>query len=296
MTMHAPAPHTPVLRMEEAIGLGVALLAHVGLAAVLLLQPPKRIPPPVSERMTVSLAEDVGLTDTSPDPAAESQASVAPTLADVPSPPEPAVELQPAPRPSPRVTTPPPQPRPTARPTPRPSPVARATPTPRPSPRATATSAPRPRATATPAPRTTPSPRPTSGGSRIGNDFLEGSGSAQTTTRAAPAATFGPAEQASLRQAISRQLRPHWAAPQGPDAELLVTVLSWELNEDGSLAGRPKVVSQSGINDTNRAQAGRHAEQAIRAVQLAAPFDLPPQFYNGWKRIREWSFDRRLAQ
>ena len=78
------------------------------------------------------------------------------------------------------------------------------------------------------------------------------------------------------------------------DAEKLVTVLRWELNPDGSLKGRPEVVSQSGITDSNRPQAALHAERAIRAVQLAAPFDLPEEFYDRWKRIREWRFDRRL--
>jgi hypothetical protein len=54
------------------------------------------------------------------------------------------------------------------------------------------------------------------------------------------------------------------------------------------------VVRQEGITDSNRPQAARHAEQAIRAVQLAAPFDLPPEFYDKWKRIRAWRFDRKL--
>ena len=71
-------------------------------------------------------------------------------------------------------------------------------------------------------------------------------------------------------------------------------MLSWELNPDGSLKGRPQVVSQTGITDSNRPQASLHAERAIRAVQLAAPFDLPEEFYDRWKRIRSWRFDRRL--
>ena len=71
-------------------------------------------------------------------------------------------------------------------------------------------------------------------------------------------------------------------------------MLAWELNADGSLAGRPRVVSQTGITDSNRPQAALHAERAVRAVQLAAPFDLPEEFYDRWRRIREWRFDRRL--
>ena len=145
--------------------------------------------------------------------------------------------------------------------------------------------------------RPVPTPTPTrqAGGTRISDDFLQGVGSSErSNSRGAPAVTFGAAEQASLQQAINRQLKPHWSAPQGVDAERLVTVLAWEFNPDGSLAGRPRVVSQTGITDSNRPQAALHAERAIRAVQLAAPFALPDEFYDKWRRIREWRFDRRL--
>ena len=68
------------------------------------------------------------------------------------------------------------------------------------------------------------------------------------------------------------------------------------LNPDGTLAGKPQVVSQSGITDGNRPQAGRHAELAVRAVELAAPFDLPAKYYNAWKRVSAFRFDRKLSQ
>jgi uncharacterized protein YbjT (DUF2867 family) len=73
-------------------------------------------------------------------------------------------------------------------------------------------------------------------------------------------------------------------------------VLAWDLNRDGSLAGTPRVVRQEGVNDVNRAQAPRHAEQAIRAVRLAAPFVLPADLYDGWKRVSDFRFDKRLSQ
>jgi hypothetical protein len=206
--------------------------------------------------MVVSLADDVALTSAAPNPSLESQAAIAPTLADEPAPPE-VVEREVTPRREPEART--------------------------------------PRATrAAPERRSEPAPRRTSGGSRIGDDFLAGDSAGQSRTRGTPAEAFGPAEQASLAQAINRQLKPHWAAPSGVDAELLVTVLSWRLKSDGSLDGRPVVVSQSGITDSNRPQAQLHAERAIRAVQLAAPFDLPPQFYDKWKRVAQWRFDRKL--
>ena len=37
-------------------------------------------------------------------------------------------------------------------------------------------------------------------------------------------------------------------------------------------------------------------EQAIRAVELAAPFNLPPEYYNAWKRVSSFRFDRKLSQ
>lgn len=251
------------LSREERIGLGIAAAAHVALVAALVWQvrdDPTALPIP--ERMSVSLADEVSLESTAPDPSAEPQASIAPVLS-----PEPEPIVEPVPpreivREQPR-----PVPRPTARSTQRPTP--------------------------TPTPRATPTRQ--AGGTRLGDDFLRGvGGSERSNDRGSPAATFGPAEAASLIQAISREIKPHWNAPQGVDAEQLVTVLSFELNRDGSLKGTPRVVSQSGVTDSNRPQQQLHAERAIRAVQLAAPFDLPDEFYDKWKRVSSLRFDRRL--
>jgi hypothetical protein len=175
---------------------------------------------------------------------------------------------------------------------PKPAPPAAASPKPQPKPQ------PKPKAAARPAPRApakTP-PRKQAGASRIGEDFLKGQTSDAGESRGTPAEQIGPGVRASLASAISRQLKPKWAAPSGADAELLVTVLSWNLNKDGSLAGAPRVVRQEGITDSNRPQARRHAEQAIRAVQLAAPFDLPQKYYDAWKRVASFRFDRKLSQ
>lgn len=151
----------------------------------------------------------------------------------------------------------------------------------------------------TPLPRAAPTAavRP-AGASRIGRDFLRDvtGASANGTSRNPPAATIGSAVRSALAGAISRQLKPRWTAPQGIDAEKLVTILSWSLNQDGTLADTPRVVRQDGITDANRAQAARHGEQAIRAVQLAAPFNLPAEYYDAWKRVADFRFDRKLSQ
>lgn len=285
------------LRREEGIGLALAIAAHIGLAAFLLWRPAGKalVTPP--ERMTVTLSDDVAPTSTSPQPAAAAAPDRAPTIGEPAPQPEPEPAIEPEPLPPPPVPRPVAQPRPQPRPVARPAPRAVQRPAPTPPPKA----APRPRsqpaATAAPRPSQRPATRP-AGASSFADAFKEGVPGAQSRGQAQtpPAAAIGPAVQASLASAISRQLKPRWAAPQGAEAEQLVTILSWNLNPDGSLAGTPRVVRQDGITDANRPQAPRHAEQAIRAVQLAAPFDLPEQYYSSWKRIASFRFDRRLSQ
>ena len=293
------------LTREEGIGLGVSIVGHAALLAVLLYQPGADEIVQRPDRIEVTIADETGLVSSSPEPSSAAAASVAPTIGDV----LPTEILEPLPLPIPDIlpspsTTPP-------TPTPRAAPTPRATPT-RPTPRpATRRSTPRPdpvaeamrssaRSTPTPAPsRAAPAPTPApsrrTGGSRVGSDFLEGSPSAESSgSSSSPRAAITGRVQSALSGAISRQLKPHWVAPQGVDAEELVTVLAFDLNEDGSLKGRPRVVRQLGINDANSPQASRHAEQAIRAVQLAAPFDLPSEYYDGWKRVSAFRFDKRL--
>lgn len=252
-------------RNEEKVGLAVALVLHGALAAVLLLQTVRSEVSVFPDRMTVSLATEVGLEAAAPDPVSESRAAIAPTLSD-----------EPAPAPQPTVA---PQPRTAAV---QPAPTRDRS---------------RPDRTP-PRPATTPPKAATKGGgSRIGDDFLEGKGSSTTTTETrAPASQIGASARASIGQALARQVKPHWTAPQGLDVDQLVTLVDFDLNPDGSLKGRPRVRSQSGVNDANRAQAARHAENAIRAVQLAAPFDLPEEYYEAWKTVRGARFDRNTSR
>lgn len=277
------------LTRDEKIGLGLAVVLHAALVAVLLVQPRASDPPPIPERMVVSLAEDVGPVSVAPDPVAESRAAIAPRLSELPVPappleiPRPAELERPTPpeRPRPRAEAPPARERPSRERPPREQ-SPREQP-PREQPRRES-----------PPERSEPQ---RSGGSRIGSDFLGGAGSSTTTEETRiPASRIGASAKASLIQAITRQIKPHWSAPQGVDADRLVTVLSFRLNEDGSLAGTPRVVSQSGETAANRPQKALHAERAIRAVQLAAPFDLPPEYYNAWKSIDGARFDRNLSR
>ncbi len=260
------------LAREERIGLAVAAGLHVALVLAFLLQPGTRKDIEPAQRMTVNLASEVGLEAAAPVAVAESRASIAPTIADEPAPaPVPTAQPAPQPTPQPRLDRP----------------VAATTPAP-----ADARTRRRPdRAIAQPKAATR-----AGGGSRVGDNFLAGMGdSTRTAETRAPAAALGASARASLLQGIVREVKPHWQPPSGPDVDQLVSKIRFRLNQDGSLAGRPTMVSQRGENATNRAQAGRHGEQAIRAVQLAAPFDLPEQHYSAWKTVT-LDFDWKLAQ
>ena len=85
------------INREERTGLIVAVVLHLALFALLLVQglfPAPTIDPP--QRMTVSLAEDVGMEATAPDLVTESRASTAPTI-----------EINPAPAPARDLPVPP---------------------------------------------------------------------------------------------------------------------------------------------------------------------------------------------
>lgn len=277
------------MRREERIGLAVAAALHAALVVAFLMQPDSREDIQPNERMTVNLASEVGLTAAAPEPVAESRASIARTVSDQPAPapvsdPAPVSEPEPATKPAvvqPRIERPVPAAKPAA--APRTSTVRERRPAARPAP-------------AKPAPAKPPAKAAAGGGARVGDNFLAGMGdSTRTTETRAPAAALGASARASLLQGIVREIKPHWQPPSGPDVDRLVSKIRFRLNPDGSLAGRPVLVSQRGENDTNRAQAGRHAEQAIRAAQLAAPFDLPEEYYSAWKTVT-LDFDWKLAQ
>ena len=316
------------LTLEERIGLVLAVALHAGVLALLVLKPGDRpMPPP--PRMEVTLSDKVGLNDSAPSTHEQAAADIAPQLGAAPPPPAPPApanlppppSTMPLPRPVPPKPVPPkpvpPKPVP-PKPAP-PKPVPEKAPLPKPLP---AKVTPRPRPQESPeqarpmiiphllarprpaAPDAAPPDRPShsakiAGGSRIGADFLKGVTSANTTGKAnsPPAQIASAADQASLLNAIFRQLRPNWHAPQGLDAEKLETCLTWDLKPDGSLDGAPRMARpQGGVNDSNRPQASRHLEQAIRAVELAEPFQLPPEYYATWKRVGPICFNRKMSQ
>jgi outer membrane biosynthesis protein TonB len=264
----------------EASGFGIAAAGHLALFALLSVGfASTRTPPVKSDPIEVTFVEEAALQSTAPQPAAEAPAP-APALAD--------------PRPDPAPPAPTPLPAP---PTPvlrAPAPTAAPTPTPRPVPRPQP-----PAAAAKPSPPRPAPPKPAQkAGGRLNLDLSnvrDGPGKSETASVPAAAAAIGPAVQASLARAVREQIKPHWKAPTGADAELLRTRLSIWLAPNGSVS-KIEVIDTSGQTASNRPQVKLHQEQAIRAVRLAAPFRLPAQHYEAWKFLSPIGFDRKLSQ
>lgn len=289
---------------DERVGLFVAGGLHALLIAWMALKPVSVVLPTPPERMTVTLTDSVGLTSTSSKPSTEAAPDTAPQHGE--RPPSTKVEQNPKPQaPSKPLANPLAQrvdaiaPRQTPLATPKPAPVIGTKPA-RERMEAPASrigsdflkgiTAPR---LYSQAPRSATQP----GGSRIGKGFLEGNpdGTSNRAAETATSAAFGPQQQSALRAAIFRQLKPHWVAPQGVDAEKLVTVVRFRLDQSGHLVGEPVLVEQSGQTPANVPQTLRHLEQAVRAIKLAQPFILPPDLYPYWQTVTS-TFDKKLSQ
>ncbi len=250
----------------ERAGLGIAVVAHAVLFTALslnLLKPPA-LPKIQTDPIEVSIVDKVSLESSTPDPspaAAPAPAEVAPPVPE---------EVTPTPLP--------PTLKPVAQPKPMPKPAVK----------------PVLKTASKPAPESVkPSRRP--GLSRDLVSGLSDTPKADSAASGTPAKVASPAVASSIGAEIRRQLKPHWKSPSGADVELLRTTLIVRLKRDGSIDGSPTLDAQSGVNESNRSQARLHVDQAIRAVRLAAPFNLPSEYYDAWKVIRP-TFDKRLSQ
>lgn len=253
------------MQRAEQTGLGLSVLGHVAILAILSLGLFATTPPvaPRAQPIDVQIVDKVGLTDTSPEPPEIAPAqSVAP---EVGTPEESMIEPAPAP--------------------PAPAPVQRD---------AVAPQKPAPKA----APKPTIKPLPPKAvvkptvapvrGSKLGDEFRKGLTAEQSasTAQTPRAATVGPAQLAGLAAAIRRQVQPcaDRVATPGPGAERITTKINLRINRDGSFAANPSVVSQV-TDEDNARYGGRVGELAKAAFVQCSPFDLPPELYEGWKNI-----------
>lgn len=261
----------------EATGFGVSVVGHCALLLAAWLVVSRPTPPQVSQAFEVSYVDEVGLTAASPNPAPSAQASVAPEVA----PPE---EAAPAPAPAPI-------------PDPTPAP-----------PRAAPRPAPSPERAAPPARAATPQPVRQQGnaaaqrntGSRLGAEILRGLGNDRNArSNSPPAATYGPAERASVRQAIARALMRCQRQPlPAPEAAAIRVNYRVTLNPDGSLASA-QFLSVLNDDPALARYERRMRDIALNVINACTPIrGLPAEFYDvpgGWRSF-PYQFDPRTVR
>jgi len=258
-------------------GLGFAVVAHLLLFAALTISIAKRVPPvqPPQEAMDVQLVDAVGLRSAAPNPATEApQEMQAPEQA----PP------QEAPPPAPSLT--PPQPKPVQekpQPTP-PSPTPALKPKPQPPQKALSDILKDVRSTAKSeqAGSDAKAKADRAASEKVGA-LLKGVLGASAGKGENARAPITGAAMNGLAAAIKRQVQPCYelGGLSGTPAMQIVTTLRLRYNKDGSVAGNPQLVEQTGISPANRAYAQQIAEVARRAVLRCAPVHLPAELYEG---------------
>jgi hypothetical protein len=260
----------------QATGFGVSAAGHVVLLLILSLALARAaMPPPPSDAIEVSFVDKIGLTSAAPNPSpTPPQQGRAPDLGPIEdAAPAAAPQSTPAP-PAPRQADVAPSPE-RARPQPAET---------RPSP---------PRATRAQQRQGTEGSGQHTRRSLLGPDLLRGIGRDRSPSRdnRPQAATMSAQAMADIASAIARQVQP--CADQqvnpGPGAERIRTAINLKLNRDGSLAARPRVTGQTGVDDENRRYAARVADLAIATFVGCAPLrGLPQDLYavpRGWSNF-----------
>jgi hypothetical protein len=96
-------------------------------------------------------------------------------------------------------------------------------------------------------------------------------------------AAIAPEVHRQLQSCASRQVSP------GTGANRIVTAINLRLNRDGSLAGRPTIVRQTGLDKENRHLAEKVANLALAEFAGCSSINgLPDELYdapNGWRSV-----------
>lgn len=155
-------------------------------------------------------------------------------------------------------------------------------PVPKPTPKAPAAKAPPSKAQPTKAP---PTRRPNTPTGRL-DGIAEGLGKEATNApgRGVPAAQTAAEVRKSIDVSIKGAVASRWngCRVSGLDVDALKTTVKFRLTQSGGLEAVTSVVT-TGQNDSNQFQVARHQECAKRAIELAAPFDLPAENYDFWR-------------
>lgn len=258
----------PNLKASVQLGFLIAVLLHVALLALLTLRWPEQEVEIKNPPMEVDLIAEVA------------PKSSAPVISTSPPPPKLGEVDEPAPPapPPPRVTPSPPPPKAI----PAKAPPAKTPPTKVPPAKAPATKAPPSKAPPAKAP---PTRRPPTGRLDGITDGLTKAPPAKAPpAKGVPAAQTAAEVRKSIDVSIKSAVVPRWNSCRisGVDIGDLSTTVKFRLSQSGGLEGFTSVTT-SGQNDSNRFQVQRHQECAKRAVELAAPFDLPSENYDFWR-------------
>ncbi len=254
---------------SERISLGVAIAAHAALFAVLSYGLVPRTPEPRREAVSVTLAEDVGLTATARDRPAPAASAAPPALSEYVPP-----ILQPSPQPS--VS---PSPQPSASRTPEPAERVR--------PRRTET---RREAAGSVDRRDRRRPDRQERPNRMAG-ITEGISPTNDTGTSSSQASVSSSDQANLISRITNAIRPCYnlGSLSGTAAEDIVVRLRIQPSRDGSLSSRQvSVLGAQGVNGSNREYQRQMVEAARSAVlnpRCPLP-SLPANMYeNGWSDV-----------
>jgi outer membrane biosynthesis protein TonB len=270
------------------------------------------VPVPAVEPPAPTIAPELGPPE-EPAPAPVIEPAPPPPLPAPPAPPQPkAIQTPqpkpvPAPKPEPVKAAPKPEP---VKPAPKPAPAKAAPAKPAPAkPAPVKPAEAKPLAKAAPAagaPKAAPAKvqpgKPASGegkaaqprGSILGKDFLKGLGTDPAPAKAQQptGAVMSPVAMSGIVSAIKRQIQPcaDRQVNPGPGASRIQVKINLKLNRDGSLAGRPQVVSTSGVDDENSRYEKRVGDLAIAAFTGCSPLrELPDELYQtakgGWSNF-----------
>lgn len=136
----------------------------------------------------------------------------------------------------------------------------------------------------------------TAGREEFDLEDIEGAleGIPQGELRRAPTAAE---RQASVDDRLRRITREHirrcWRMPTEPGSDRLVVTVQFELNEDGTLRGRPRVIEPQVFRFDRPMR--RAVDQALSAVRRCSPYPFPadPVAAEHYERWREMEFTFR---
>ncbi|KEO92150.1 hypothetical protein EH31_05645 [Erythrobacter longus] len=233
---------------DDRVGLGVAIILHAALAAVLVMQFQQSKPVTFGGDGAISVTIEDGF-----DEASSSTALGIPDALDAidePMPDASVVADEPTPDEVPSRDDPAPRPQPTQRPERNPSPSSRGQQT---------------------------GQRDGSGDTGFADAFGEGEGTGSAE-----------AVKADIKVSIGQQVSREWNRCRitGLDIDKLSATVSFSMDRSGKITniGEPRV---SGTNPSNSAQAGRFGECAERALKLVGTFQgLPPEHYDLWRNYQ----------